>query len=154
MANHDSTIRWPLMQTGRRGGPVISSPTPPAQAGNPAGTVVFEAVLDHFFLKLRDQRSADVNRIRVWLIEQIGSHRESIGVDGHSAMCIVRWLNGTAESIGMSIDTLVLRRLLHSAYVVACEYYGPVLSDAALAEAARIAEARPEAKQFEPRLLL
>lgn len=141
------------MQAGRRGGPVLSLPTPAAQAGNPAGIAVFEAMLDGFLLKLRDHRAVDINRIRVWLIEQIGSRRESIGVDGRSAMCIVRWLNGTAESIGMSLDTLVLRRLLHSAYVVACEFYGPVLADAALAESVRIAEARPEAKQFEPRLL-
>ncbi len=43
---------------------------------------------------------------------------------------------------------------MRTIYIMACEYYGPVLTDTLLSEAVRIALTVPEAKRFSPRSLL
>lgn len=144
---------WPMMQAARRGRPVSAVPAA-APSGDLAGSVIFEHLLDHLFQGLRDRQAEGVGRIRVWLHERLGSRLNALGLDAASASRIVRWLNGSAPAIGAPLPEDAMRRLLHAVYVVACEYYGPVVTDGLLADAVRSAEALPEAKRFAPRSLL
>lgn len=143
---------WPLMQATRRGLPVQSAP--PAPAGEPEGSVVFEHVLDRLFQALGERQPDGVGRIRAWLQRRLGSRLDVVGLDAAAAARIVLWLNGSASSIGVPLPARALRSLLHAVYVLACEYYGPVLTDGLLADAVRSAETLPEARRFPPRRLL
>jgi hypothetical protein len=142
---------WPLMQAARR---AQASAQPSAVVGDTSGTEVFEHVLDHLFYDLRDRHHVGINRIRVWLHERLGAHLDGLGMDASMAAGVVRWLNGSSPHVLVFLPTEVMRRLLHSVYVLACEYYGPVVTDAALGQAIRSAAALPAAERFPPEKLL
>jgi hypothetical protein len=142
---------WPLMQAVKRGRPAAP---PPAPSGDSAGAEVFECILDHLFKSLHQRQPGGVARIRVWLHERLGARLDALGVDAVMATQMVRWLNGSLPHIGVPIPAGALRRLLNGIYVLACEYYGPVATDAALADAVRAAEQLPSARRFSPRSLL
>lgn len=140
---------WRLMQAAQRG-PV----TPAASTDDTAGTEVFETLLDRLFESLQKHNPDGAGKIRVWLHERLGSRLDALQLNAATAAHIVRWLNGSAPHIGLSLPQEVMRRLLHAIYILACEYYGPVVTDAALAGAVRAAESLPAAHQHPPRALL
>lgn len=142
---------WPLMRAARRD---QTSAQMPAAAVDTSGTEVFEHVLDQLFFDLRDRQQVGINRIRVWLHERLGARLDGLGMDASMAAGVVRWLNGSSPHVSVFLPTAVMRRLLHAVYVLACEYYGPVVTDAALARAIRSAGALPAAKRFPPQELL
>jgi hypothetical protein len=142
---------WPLMQAARRNQTPTSMQAP---LGDTSGTEVFEYVLDQLFYDLRDRQQAGINRIRVWLHERLGSHLDGLGMDASMAAGVVRWLNGSSPHVSVLLPIEVMRRLVHAVYLLACEYYGPVVTDAALARAIRAAETLPAARRFSPQELL
>lgn len=143
---------WPQMQAARRGRPLAPASAP--THGDPAATTVFEALLSGFLDTLHDRQPEGAAQTRAWLIEGLVARRRSIGLDTNDAARVARWLNHASEAIGATLAIISLRRVLHAAYVLSCEYYGPVVADAALAEAVRRTEALPVAKHFAPRSLL
>lgn len=143
---------WPQMQAARRGQPLAA--TPAAAHGDPAATVVFEALLSGFLDALHDRQPQGAAQIRAWLLERLLARRRAIGLDAGGAARVARWLNRTSAAIGAPLAAASLRRLLHAAYVLSCEVYGPVATDAALAAAVRSTETLPVARHFAPRSLL
>lgn len=143
---------WLQMQAARRGKPYVE--TPPTTDGDPAASVVFEALLGRFLDVLHDRQPQGAAQIRAWLIERLVSRRRVIELDAGGAARVARWLNRTSTAIGAPLAAASLRRLLHAAYVLSCEVYGPVVTDATLAAAVRHAETLPIARHFDPRSLL
>jgi hypothetical protein len=47
-----------------------------------------------------------------------------------------------------------MRRILHLAYVLACDYYGPTFADKLLAACIKSAESLPQARRYAPPELL
>lgn len=140
---------WRLMQAARRG-PVM----PPPSTEDTTGTEVFETLVDRLFEALQKHNPDGIGRIRIWLHERLGARLDALEINATMAAHIVRWLNGSSPHIGLVLPREVMRRLLHAFYILACEYYGPVITDAALAGAVRIAESLPAALRHPPRELL
>ena len=67
---------------------------------------------------------------------------------------LIRWLTQKNTPLTAAIPTADMRNLLHFAYVLACEYYGPTVADKALSTAVKAAESLPQARDFSPRTLL
>lgn len=65
-----------------------------------------------------------------------------------------QWLNRVRPALSRPLPEATLRAIVHAAYVGACEYFGPVLTDRCLAEALAAAAALAEARHCDPRRLL
>lgn len=146
---------WRLMQAAKRAPiPPLTPTAPSSPSEDTAGTEVFETLLDHLLDSLQKNNPEGAGRIRLWLHERLNVRLETLDLTAATAARIISWLNGSAAHIGLSLPIQLRRRLLHGVYILACEYYGPVITDAALAAAVRAAESLPVAQFHPPRELL
>lgn len=67
---------------------------------------------------------------------------------------LVQWLAHKLPELDAPLTPEGARHLLNLAYVLVCEYLGPVVADRYLAEAVKSAEGLPEARMMAPRSLL
>lgn len=67
---------------------------------------------------------------------------------------LVQWITHKLPEIGAPLTPEGARHLLNLAYVLVCEYLGPVVADRYLAETVRQSEGLPEARMMTPRSLL
>lgn len=146
---------WRLMQAAKRAPiPPLTPTAPGSPSEDTAGTEVFETLLDHLLDSLQKINPEGAGRIRLWLHERLSVQLETLDLTAATAARIISWLNGSAAHIELSLPIQLKRRLLHGLYILACEYYGPVITDAALAAAVRAAESLPVAQFYPPRELL
>ncbi|MEJ2059951.1 MAG: hypothetical protein P8Y64_05620 [Gammaproteobacteria bacterium] len=111
--------------------------------------VMFESLLGGFFKYLERLENDAAVKTRVYLMEHVP--RMDLGPVGDS---LSEWLAFKQDHIGRGLSESQMRKLLHMAYVSACELCGPVQTDRALATAKRDAETMPEAGEFAPGNLL
>jgi hypothetical protein len=112
--------------------------------------VVFTAVCGRYLALLAARAPQAAANIRAALLTLL----TRTTLDGEARSQLVGWLTGRYSNVGAELEAGAARRLLHTAYVLACEYYGPTTADHCLADAVEAAETMAEAKSFSPRKLL
>jgi hypothetical protein len=114
-------------------------------------TLVFETFFEHFLVLLEEAQQVS-HPIRDYL----DTHLEKILTTGTGpkAAQVSRWLRGRQAYLenGLSLDEM--RAILHIAYVLACQYIGPIATDRLLSEAVRHCESLDLSRQFSPRSFL
>jgi hypothetical protein len=114
-------------------------------------TLVFESFFEHFMALLEEEQQVS-HQIR----EYIHMHLEKIlsTGTGPKAAQVSKWLRGRQAYLenGLTLDEM--RAILHIAYVLACQYIGPVTTDRLLSEAVRHSESLDLSRQFSPRSFL
>lgn len=112
--------------------------------------VVLSRVMGDFLGGLEDHDSVAAHKVRVFIID----HLSPLELAASVRQALTQWLTrqGTPPSGGLGRGAA--QEVLHLAYVAACQYIGPVMTDRFLAEAVKKAEGLPEARRFSPRELL
>jgi hypothetical protein len=123
---------------------------PRQAAGIPDANLVFACVASEFLKALEEIGPASALRIRGYVLGGLTQLR----LDRRVSAQLVSWLTTDGVDLLVPIPLEVMRKLLHSMYVLACEYFGPVSADRYLAGAVRSASALPAAKRFPPSQLL
>ena len=141
---------WRSVQA-RHGGDSQTS----AHAGSPTGANgVLAQVVSGYLEALWHQDAEPAAKIRGQVVSSIGR----LKLEPEALGDLVDWLAGRKPAPVIPISLENMRRILHVIYVLACEYYGPVVADRKLAVAIEAAEAHPEAHpeahQLSPRQLL
>lgn len=146
----------PLLQI-ERWNHTHSKASPPAQAGGaiqskPPGrprTQIFALLFEHF-LELIEQEQPISLQVRAY----IDSHLGKMLSNGPVSVQVSRWLRGKESRLDDGLELTEMRAILHMAYVLACEYVGPIAADKMLSAAVRHGESQDIARQFSPRELL
>lgn len=130
------------------------SPTPapetPGASEDCAPVQIFLAMSERLLGQLEANDPERAFKIRVDVMDRLNELR----LPTVHAQTINRWLMQQGQEIPCGLGATVLQELLHRLYVRACELFGPVAADRALASATREAQALPAARQFSPRRLL
>lgn len=126
-------------------------PSASKQEAPPASpmTLVFEAFLGRFLDSLDNEHDTGL-QVREYLV----SHLDKIPLEGLTANNVADWLFGRQQRLANGLSHPEMRALLHIAYVLACEYIGPVVTDKLLADAVRHGESLGLSRQFTPRSFL
>lgn len=146
----------PLLQIERWNHTRNKASPPPQAAGaiqsNLPGrprTQVFALLFEHF-LELIDEEQPISLQIRAY----IDSHLGKVLSNGPISVQVSRWLRGKESRLDDGLELTEMRAILHMAYVLACEYVGPIAADKVLSAAIRHVESQDMARQFPPRELL
>lgn len=145
----------PLLQIERwnstRGGTTKSAQAPVMQSkgSSKPKTLVFESLFEHF-LGLVEEEQPIALRIR----SRIDMHLGKVLSNGPVSVQVSRWLRGKQARLDDGLEVAEMRTILHMAYVLACEYVGPSVTDRMLAAAVRHCEAQDLSRQFSPREFL
>lgn len=116
----------------------------------PVATAIFACLVGAFLDDL-SRISPEYNiKIRGHLLDRL----RPMGQSPAAGNQLIRWLTQKNAPLTVAIPTADMRDLLHFAYVMACEYYGPTVADKALSAAVKTAESLPQARHFPPRTLL
>jgi hypothetical protein len=121
----------------------------PAKTPRKPGTLIFEAVFEDF-LHLIEEKQPISLQIRSY----IDMHLGKVLSNGPVSVQVSCWLRGKQPNLADGLDVTEMRTILHMAYVLACEYMGPVAADNLLAQAVRHCEAQELSRQFSPRKFL
>jgi hypothetical protein len=122
----------------------------PRPAGVPEANLVFSHVSRMFLRSVDEAGPASTLKIRGYLLGGL----TDLDLDRRVSAQLVSWLTDEDADLLVPIPLEVMRKLLHSMYVLACEYFGPVAADRHLAGAVRSASSLPAAKHFPPSQLL
>ena len=112
-------------------------------------TLVFESLFERFLALIEERQ-----HISLQIRGHIDRHLEKILSNGPASIQVSRWLGGKQARLDDGLEVAEMRAILHMAYVLACEYVGPVATDSMLAEAVRHCEAQELSRQFPPREFL
>lgn len=122
----------------------------PYQRFDPIPLRVFAELMSRFMSELARHEPG----VRRKLGSYIAQHLPRLGLAPAELAELGQWLNGVSAKLSRPLPETMLRNLVHTGYVAACEYVGPVLTDRCLAQGLRAAEALAEAKDYDPRRLL
>lgn len=112
-------------------------------------TLVFESVFEDFLHLIEEKQP-----ISLQIRNYIDMHLGKVLSNGPVSVKVSRWLRGKQAHLDDGLDVAEMRTILHMAYVLACEYLGPVSADSLLAQAVRHCEGQELSRQFSPRELL
>jgi hypothetical protein len=116
----------------------------------PEANLVFAHVSSRFLGSLEEAGPASTLKIRGYVLGGL----TQLHLDRRVSAQLVNWLTDDSVTLPVPIPLDVMRKLLHSMYVLACEYFGPVVADRHLAAAVRSASTLAAAKRFPPSQLL
>lgn len=122
---------------------------PESDGPSPANRV-FEHLLGGFLSLVAGTRPKVETAVRTYLAEKLGA----LGLSVVAQKALSEWLSRRQANIGTPISRESMRNLLNLAYVLVCEYLGPVVADRLLSQAVAETEALPEAHAVAPRSLL
>lgn len=147
---------WPKMRAARMNGTVRRlgkgfAPTPVAQpVPSSDGTVVFGYVLGLLLDELHNLHPEHGLKVRMYLLERL----PALGLTSAEVEQMKAWLVQQEASLGGRFSPVAMRGILHLAYVLACDYFGPTCADKLLAAGIKSAESLPQARRYAPRELL
>lgn len=131
--------------------PVPSRPLPVAPRILPPAYVVFARMAAEILAQVgRDGAIAADD-----FCAALDRHTDALRLKVEQVVCMRRWANsgGTLETLS-DLPEAQFGKLIHAVYAAAAEALGPTAADRALARAASVAEALPEATKFSPARLL
>lgn len=134
---------------GAMGAPVLAMHAAAGKASAKPNTLIFESVFEDF-LHLIEEKQPISLQIRSY----IDMHLGKVLSNGPVSVQVSRWLRGKQPRLDNGLEVAEMRTILHMAYVLACEYIGPVSADSLLAQAVRHCEGQELSRQFSPRELL
>lgn len=112
--------------------------------------VVLESVLGGLLEALEDHDPMAAQKVRMFVIEHLGP----LGLSAPTYQGLTQWLTLQGPARTKGIARTAAQQLVHLAYVAACQYVGPVVTDRLLSAAVTQAEGLPEARRVSPRELL
>lgn len=112
-------------------------------------TQVFELLFEHFLALIEEE-----GHIGLQIRGYIDSHLDRILSNGPVSVQVSGWLRGKQVHLDDCMELTEMRAILHMAYVLACEYVGPIETDKMLSAAVRYCESQDIARQFSPREFL
>jgi len=128
----------------------VSAQEAPAEGTAPVENRVFEQLLGAFLTGVATQRPAADAAIRGYLIDKLGA----LPLAGAPQDAVAGWLARRCVAITAPLSREAMRGLLNLAYVLVCEYLGPMNADRLLSLAVKQTEGLPEARLLPPRTLL
>lgn len=134
---------------GSMGTPAPAMHAMPGKAQGKPRTQIFESVFEDF-LHLIEEKQPISLQIRSY----IDMHLGRILSNGPVSVQVSRWLRGKQAHLDDGLDLAEMRTILHMAYVLACEYIGPIAADNMLAQAVHHCEGQDLSRQFSPREFL
>lgn len=115
-----------------------------------AANRLFAHLLDGFLERVAGHDLRAETAVRSYLIEKVSV----LGLPAGTQGALVLWLARRRPGIDAPLPREGMRHLLNLAYVLVCEYLGPVVADRYLSDAVKASDVLPEARVVKPRALL
>ena len=112
-------------------------------------TQVFELLFEHFLALIEEEQ-----HIGLQMRGYIDTHLDKILSNGPVSLQVSGWLRGKQARLDDGLELPEMRAILHMAYVLACEYVGPITTDKLISAAVRYCESQDISRQFSPREFL